>query len=50
MESLQSLLENYVDYMDLVNQEAIFEFITNEFSIAKKISEIKEIYHSFLNK
>jgi len=49
-ESLQSLLENYVDYMDLVNQEAIFEFITNEFSIAKKISEIKEIYHSFLNK
>ena len=46
--SLQTLLERYVDKIDTINQAAVFEFITNEFSIDKKISEIKDIYESLL--
>jgi glycosyltransferase involved in cell wall biosynthesis len=48
-ESLQDLLETYVDDINLLNQDAIFEFITNEFSIEEKISQIKEVYDSLLN-
>ena len=44
--SLQSLLERYVDNIDVINQDAIFEFITKEFSIDEKILQIKEIYES----
>ena len=47
-ESLQSLLEKYVDNIDILNQEAIFDFITEEYSINKKISEINLIYDSLL--
>ena len=47
-ESLQSLLEKYVDNRDILNQEAIFDFITEEYSINKKISEINLIYDSLL--
>ena len=47
-ESLQSLLEKYVDDIDVLNQEAIFDFITEEYSIDKKISEINLIYDSLL--
>ena len=46
--SLQTLLERYVDKIDTINQGAVFEFITNEFSINEKISEIKDIYESLL--
>jgi glycosyltransferase involved in cell wall biosynthesis len=46
--SLQTLLERYVDKIDTINQGAVFEFITNEFSIDEKISEIKGIYESLL--
>ena len=31
--SLQNLLESYVDKIDNLNQDAIFEFVTKEFSI-----------------
>ena len=48
-ESLQNLVEKYVDNIDLLNQEAIFEFITNEFSVEEKISQIQEVYDSLLN-
>jgi glycosyltransferase involved in cell wall biosynthesis len=46
--SLQVLLERYVDKIDTINQDAVFEFITKEFSIDKKMSEIKDIYKSLL--
>ena len=46
--SLQAMLETYVDKIDTINQGAVFEFITNEFSIDEKISEIKDIYESLL--
>ena len=46
--SLQTLLEMYVDKIDTINQGAVFEYITNEFSIDEKISEIKDIYESLL--
>ena len=48
-ESLQNLVEKYVDDIDLLNQEAIFEFITNEFSVEEKISQIQEVYDLLLN-
>ena len=47
--SLQDLLENYVDDIDLLDQGSIFEFVRNEFSINKKISQIQEVYYSLLN-
>ena len=46
--SLQALLERHVDRIDVINQEAVFKFITEEFSIDEKISEIKDIYKSLL--
>ena len=46
--SLQTMLERYVDQIDTINQDAVFEFITTEFSIDEKISEIKDIYKSLL--
>ena len=45
-QSLKDLLEKYVDNIKLLNQEAIFEFVTDEYSITNKINEIKEIYKS----
>ena len=47
-DSLQKLLENYVDEIELVNQKAIFDFITDEFSIESKINELNEVYRSLL--
>ena len=47
--SLQTLLENYVDDIDLFDQDSIFEFVTNEFSINEKISQIQEVYYSLVN-
>ena len=46
--SLQKLLENYVDEIELVNQKAIFDFITDEFSIETKINELNDVYRSLL--
>jgi len=48
-ESLQKLLEAYVDDIDLLNQDTIFEFIENEFSIEEKINKLHEVYTSLLN-
>ena len=47
--SLQKLLEKYVDNIDILNQEAIFDLVTKEYSIEKKINEIQQIYNSVLN-
>ena len=47
--SLQDLLENYVDDIDLLDQGSIFEFVRNEFSINEKISQIQEVYYSLHN-
>ena len=47
--SLQDLLENYVDDINLLDQGSIFEFVRNEFSINEKISQIQEVYYSLLN-
>jgi len=47
-DSLQKLLENYVDEIELINQKAIFDFITDEFSIESKINELNEVYRSLL--
>lgn len=46
--SLQKLLENYVDEIELVNQDAIFDFVSDEFSINSKINELNEVYRSLL--
>ena len=45
-QSLKNLLEKYVDNINILNQDAVFEFITDEYSITKKINEIKKIYKS----
>ena len=48
-ESLQKLLETYVDDIDSLNQDTIFEFIENEFSIEEKINKLHEVYTYLLN-
>ena len=48
-ESLQKLLETYVDDIDSLNQDTIFEFIENEFSIKEKINKLHQVYTSLLN-
>ena len=45
-QSLKDLLEKYVDNINILNQDAVFEFVTDEYSITNKINEIKEIYKS----
>ena len=47
--SLQELLEEYVDNMDILNQSAIFKYIEEEFSVKAKVSEINEVYKSLLS-
>ena len=46
--SLKELLEKYVDNIEILNQEAIFEYIANEFSIDEKIQQTKEVYSYLL--
>ena len=48
-ESLSALLETYVDNIELINQDAIFEYITNDFSIETKGSEIIRCYEGLFN-
>ena len=47
--SLQELLEEYVDNIEILNQSAIFKYIEEEFSIKAKVSEINEVYKSLLS-
>ena len=47
--SLQKLLETYIDKIDLINQDAIFEFIEEEFSVRKNDSQIMDIYNYQFN-
>jgi len=49
LESLQKLLETYVDDINSLNQDTIFEFIENEFSIKEKINKLHKVYTSLLN-
>ena len=46
--SLQELLEEYVDNIEILNQSAIFKYIEEEFSVKAKVSEINEVYKSLL--
>ena len=48
-ESLKELLETHVDNIELMNQDAIFEYITNDYSIEKKVSEIIRCYEDLFN-
>ena len=50
LKSLKCLLETYVDNIDNLNQEAIFEFVRNEFSLANQADKILKIYLSVFNK
>lgn len=47
--SLQELLEEYVDNIEILNQTAIFKYIEEEFSVKAKVSEINEVYKSLLS-
>ena len=48
-ESLKELLEAHVDNIELMNQDAIFEYITNDYSIEKKVLEIIRCYEDLFN-
>ena len=50
LESLQSLMESYVDNIINLNQESIFEFVKQEFSLAKQADKVMNVYLSVLNK
>ena len=47
--SLQKLLEKYVDNIDILNQDAIFDYITNDYSIEKKVLEVNRCYEDLFN-
>mgnify|MGYP001439114597 CR=1 FL=1 len=42
--SLTDLLEQYVDNIHMLNQQAIFNFVEEEFSIERKIEELNKVY------
>ena len=48
-ESLKELLETHVDNIELMNQDAIFEYITNDYSIEKKVLEVIRCYEDLFN-
>ena len=48
-ESLKELLETHVDNIELINQDAIFDYITNDYSIEKKVLEIIRCYEDLFN-
>lgn len=48
-ESLKELLETHVDNIELINQDAIFEYITNDYSIEKKVFEVIRCYQDLFN-
>ena len=48
-ESLKELLETHVDNIKLINQDAIFDYITNDYSIEKKVLEVIRCYQDLFN-
>ena len=48
-ESLKELLETHVDNIKLINQDAIFDYITNDYSIEKKVLEVIRCYEDLFN-
>ena len=48
-ESLKELLEAHIDNIELMNQDAIFEYITNDYSIEKKVLEVIRCYEDLFN-
>lgn len=48
LKSLKTLLEQYVDNMNMLDQQAIFEFVRDEFSIIQKTKDIEMVYQSLL--
>ena len=48
-ESLKELLETHVDNIELMNQDAIFEYITNDYSIEKKVLDVIRCYEGLFN-
>ena len=48
-ESLKELLETHVDNIELINQDAIFDYITNDYSIEKKVLEVNRCYEDLFN-
>ena len=48
-ESLKELLETHVDNIELINQDAIFDYITNDYSIEKKVLEVIRCYEDLFN-
>ena len=48
-ESLKELLETHVDNIKLINQDAIFDYITNDYSIEKKVLEVNRCYEDLFN-
>ena len=48
LDSLKKLIERYVDNINDINQEAVFQFIEDEFSIQAKVSEIIDAYQTII--
>ena len=46
--SLTKLLEDYVDDIDLLNQDAIFEYVKDEFSVEEKARQTLDVYKDIL--
>ena len=46
--SLTELLEDYVDDINLLNQDAIFEYVKNEFSVEEKAQQTVGVYKDIL--
>ena len=46
--SLTKLLEEYVDDINLLNQDAIFEYVKEEFSLEEKILQTVSVYKDIL--
>lgn len=47
--SLTKLLEEYVDDINLLNQDAIFEYVKEEFSLEEKTLQTVSVYEDLLN-
>jgi glycosyltransferase involved in cell wall biosynthesis len=45
LESLQHLLETYVENISQFNQSAIFNYVREEFSLEKQSSKVMKIYY-----
>ena len=45
-QKLQEFLERYVDDIDLLNQQSIFEYVSEQFSLENQVKKIDEIYNN----